>query len=171
MFKIGDMIIYSVHGMCEVEDIVERTHRDVTRKYYVLHPLQDPQLTIYSPVDNDKVIMLKPLEKDEAEVILQSFENPGVPWIKDVKQRNRKYQQLIKNGDRKEIADIANTLMRKEFENKERSKKLYDQDQKLLNRIQGILFKELSMTLDTSYENIIKKVEDLIKASESTIVK
>src|SRR5690554_4632751 len=98
MFKIGDMIIYSVHGMCEVEDIVERTHRDVTRKYYVLHPLQDPQLPIYSPVDNDKVIMLKPLEKDEAEVILQSFENPGVPWIKDVKQRNRKYQQLIKNG-------------------------------------------------------------------------
>jgi len=113
MFKIGDMIIYSVHGLCEIKDITEKKHRGTTRKYYVLHPLQDPQLTIYSPVDNDKVVMLEPLEKEEAEEILQSFENPGITWIEDVKQRNRKYQQLITNGDRREIASIANTLMRK----------------------------------------------------------
>ena len=57
MFTIGDTIIYSVHGLCQIDDICEKTYSDVTRNYYVLHPLSQTNLTISVPVDSDKVIM------------------------------------------------------------------------------------------------------------------
>ena len=88
MFDIGDVIFYSVHGLCKIDDICDKTISDVTRTYYVMHPLAGHNLTISIPIDNDNVVMLKPLESEEAEEILQSFKQPGVNWIDDVKQRN-----------------------------------------------------------------------------------
>ena len=62
MFNIGDVIIYSTHGLSQIDDICEKTISDVTRTYYVLHPLAQANLTISTPVDNEKVVMLKLLE-------------------------------------------------------------------------------------------------------------
>ena len=64
MFEIGDLIIYSAHGICKIDDICERTVSGVTRSYYVLHPMENyTQLTIRTPVNNDKVVMLSLLKK------------------------------------------------------------------------------------------------------------
>ena len=40
MFNVGDIIIHSAHGLCEIDDICEKTYGDTTRTYYVLHPLK-----------------------------------------------------------------------------------------------------------------------------------
>ncbi|WP_161487140.1 CarD family transcriptional regulator [Neobacillus mesonae] len=44
MFSIGDVIIYSVHGLSRVDDICEKTIANVTRTYYALHPLEQSNL-------------------------------------------------------------------------------------------------------------------------------
>lgn len=163
MFNIGDVIIYSVHGLSKIDDICERTISNVTRKYYVLHPLEDTNLTITTPIDNDKVVMLKIMDKEEAEEILHSFREPGTAWIEDIRLRPVKYKEIIKTGNRKEIAKIASTLMRKEIELKLKEKKLYDQDRKMLSSIQNILFKELAVSLDSSYERISEQIIRMIK--------
>ncbi|MDQ6596090.1 CarD family transcriptional regulator [Bacillus salipaludis] len=41
MFNIGDLIIYSGHGICRVDDICEKTVSGITRTYYVLHPMEN----------------------------------------------------------------------------------------------------------------------------------
>lgn len=163
MFKIGDVIIYSVHGLSRIDDICEKTISNVTRTYYVLHPLEEANLTISTPVDNDKVVMLRMMDRGEAEKILQSFKEPGASWIEDFRVRYREYQEIIKTGDRLEIAKIANALMRKSLELKLIEKKLYDQDRKILEAIQNILFKELAMSLNSSYEKVAEQVNMLIR--------
>lgn len=163
MFTIGDTIIYSVHGLCQIDDICEKTYSDVTRNYYVLHPLSQANLTISVPVDNDKVIMLKTMNREQAEEILQSFNKPGIPWVEDVKKRKSQYNNVVKTGDRREIAKIANSLMRKNFEYSLDKKRMYDQDRRLLSTIQDLLFKELANSLDTSFEDIFAQVDGMIQ--------
>lgn len=162
MFDIGDVIVYSEHGLCQIDEICDKTFAGITRTYYVLHPLAESTLKISTPVDNDKVIMLKPLEHDAAKEILDSFTQPGMDWIEEAKQRSMKYNSLVKTGNRKEIARIANTLMRKDLELRLNNKRIYDQDRKLLHTIQNILFKELALALDTSFEEIVDRVNNLI---------
>ena len=163
MFNIGDTIIYSVHGLCQIDDICEKTYSDVTRNYYVLHPLSQANLTISVPVDNDKVIMLKTMNREQAEEILQSFNKPGIPWVEDVKKRKLQYNNVVKTGDRREIAKIANSLMRKNLEYSLDKKRMYDQDRRLLSTIQDLLFKELANSLDTSFEDISAQVDGMIQ--------
>ena len=167
MFKVGDLIIYSTHGVCKIDDICEKTFRNVTREYYILHPLDEPELTISVPVDNDQVVMLDIMDEEEAKNILKSFEEPGIEWIEDAKQRNKKYSSLINSGDRDHIVKIANTLMRKQKEAKLNKERMYDQDQKMLEQIQKIMFQELAASLNVSVEKIIKKINDIIPSNVS----
>lgn len=162
MFNVGDIIIYSAHGLCEIDDICEKNYGNNMKTYYVLHPLQDSKLFINIPVDSNQVVMQKVMEREEAEEILQSFQQPGIEWIENVRQRTKQYNSLVNTGNRKEIAKVANTLMRKTREAKRNKKKLYDHDRVLLANIQNIMFKELAVSLDSSYEEISTKVKHMI---------
>ena len=59
MFDIGDLIIYSAQGICHIDDICKKTYAGVTRNYYILHPVHNSKLKISTPVDNNKLTMLK----------------------------------------------------------------------------------------------------------------
>jgi CarD family transcriptional regulator len=73
VYNIGDLIIYSAHGICKIDDICEKNISGSTRMYYVLHPVENSKhLSISIPVDNNKVIMLDMLKKEEAHEILES---------------------------------------------------------------------------------------------------
>lgn len=163
MFNIGDVVIYSMHGLSRIDDICEKTISNVTKTYYVLHPLDQANLTISAPVDSDKVVMQKMLDEEEAKEILQSFKQLGASWIENSRQRYTQYQYIVSTGERKEIAKITNTLMRKDLALHLENKKLHDQDRRLLDPIQTILFKELAMSLDTTFEKIEEQVSSWIK--------
>ena len=167
MFKIGDLIIYSTHGVCRIDDICERTYREVTREYYVLHPIEDPNLSISAPVDSEQVVMLDIMDEKEAEEVLNAFKEPGIEWIEDAKQRNKKYLGIINSGNRDKIIKIAHTLMQKQREAKRNKERLYDQDEKMLEEIQRIMFQELAASLGTTVEKIIARIYDNLPAKVS----
>lgn len=163
MFNIGDLVIYSSHGICRVDDICEKTISDVTRKYYVLHPMENSHhLTISTPIDNDKVAMFELIHEDEATEILESFKNLGIEWVDNANIRHKVYTDIITTGERKEIAKIVNTLTRKQMEAELNGKKLYEQDRKLLNTTQNTLFKELAISLNMTFDEVNEKVTRLL---------
>lgn len=164
MIKVGDLIIYSAHGICRVDDICKKTFSGITRKYYVLHPIQDNhQLKISTPVDSDKVVMLELANQEEANELLESFKSPGVDWIDNPNLRNHSYSDILNTGDRKEIAKVVNTLMRKKIEAERNDRKLYEQDRKLLESAQNTLFNELAISLNKPLEEISKLVKKYIR--------
>ena len=126
------------------------------------HPLQDIKLIISTPVDNDKVTMLELIHKEEAEEILESFKQLGIDWIELNNQRTQIYYEAAKTGNRKEISKIVNTLMREKHKAEINGKKLLEQDNKLLIFIQNILFRELAVSLNTTFEEIHEKTISLI---------
>lgn len=166
MFNIGDLIIYSTHGICQVDDICEETYFGVAKDYYLLHPIEDSKLKISTPVDNDKVIMLQLLTKEEAEEILESFKLPGIDWIQMDNDRNAAYSSIVKKGNRREIASIANTLMREKIKIERQGRKFHEKDMRILSSIQKLLFSELAVALNTTYEVINAKAHRFIKETE-----
>lgn len=166
MFKIGDLVVYSGQGICFIDDICEKTMMGETKEYYVLHPVDNSRLTISIPVDNDKVVILDIIQSDEAEKIIDSFKEKGIDWIEINSQRNVEYSDIVKTGNRSEIAKVVNTLMRKKYITEINGRKFYEQDTRLLVSVQNILFSELAMSLDTTFEEIKNKVLSLIEESE-----
>jgi CarD family transcriptional regulator len=162
MFNIGDKVIYSSQGICIIDDICEKEYFGATKNYYILHPLENPNLIISTPVDNNKVTMLELVDRDEAERIIESFRQPGMDWIESWDQRNQTYSEIVKRGNRFEISGIVNTLMRKKHEAETVGKKLSAKDIKLLDMVQNTLFSELAMSLNTTLEAIQEKVYSYI---------
>ncbi|MCH4826656.1 CarD family transcriptional regulator [Planococcus halocryophilus] len=160
MFAIGDHIIYSTHGLCKINDIYDMTVSDVTKQYYQLQPLENTLVTISTPVDNDKVVMLKLLQKEEALEIIEVFKQPEEEA--EVSQNPKAQPKKIQSGDRMQIAGVINGLLRKKFDTQIQKESLYEHDYNLLNNTQIILFKELAHALDTSFEEINKMINDLI---------
>lgn len=163
MFKEGDLVTYSTHGICKIVDICTKTYSGITRNYYVLHPIGDSNLTIQCPTDNKQNVMQEMMDEGEAEEILESFKQPGMNWIEKPNDRKRYYSDMLKTGNRETIAKIVNTLMRKKRKVENDGKKLAEADRKMLCSIQNILFKELAFSLNTSFETIDKQVNKLIK--------
>src|SRR3954453_20955357 len=157
MFNVGDLIIYSSLGICRIDDICEQTYNGNTRKYYVIQPIEDKNLTIHNPVDNDQVVMLAMINREDALEILESFKEKGIRWIEKGHDRTKEYTDIVKTGNRKEISKILNTLMRKKFDADRNGKKIGDPDRRLLSSIQNIMFKELAIALNTSFESIFGK--------------
>ncbi|MCI6693848.1 MAG: CarD family transcriptional regulator [Clostridium sp.] len=162
MFKKGDLVIYSSHGICKIDDICEKTISNVTKKYYSLHPMDDRKLSISIPVDNDKVTIQELLTKEEAENIIESFKLEGYEWIAIDNERSTKYNEILKEGNRMEIAKIANTLMKKKVELDSNGKKFHEKDKKILLGIQNILFTELAFILNTTLEEIKDQINGYI---------
>ncbi|ASK63878.1 CarD family transcriptional regulator [Virgibacillus phasianinus] len=167
MFQIGDLIIYSAHGICRIDDICEKTVSGITRQYYVLHPEADQhQLTISTPVDNKKVVMLELIHEDEAYEILELFKYPGIKWNDNANLRFHIYSEVVNTGDRKDIAKVVNTLLRGKMEAALHDRKLHERDLKLLQTTKDTLFKELSISLDTSFEEINEIVIKVIRENK-----
>ncbi|MEK5331602.1 MULTISPECIES: CarD family transcriptional regulator [unclassified Lysinibacillus] len=158
MYNVGDVVIYSSHGLCSVEDICEQTFSDITKTYYVLQPLNDSKLTIRTPIDNAKKQLRDIIKKDDAIRILSSFTSPGIEWIEQNTHRMRFHVEIIKTGDRQKQANLLNTLLRKKFEYEANEKKFPNQEEKLLHSLQEIIFSEFSIALDKPSEEIYEDV-------------
>lgn len=161
MFNIGDLVIYSTHGVCKIDDISEKTIAGAPKEYYELHPVDDEHhLTISAPANDDRVTILALMEEDEANEVLECFENPE---MEKINTRADAYSKLVDTGDRKKLANVVNTLLRKQMELAENNKKLNGSERDLLDVTRDGLFQELAISLDTSYKHIDQTVDELLR--------
>lgn len=167
MYNIGDLVIYSAHGICKITDITEKTYGGVTQNYYVLQPIDETEnLTINAPIEKAESVFQKLMEKDEANKVIESFHEDGVDWIDKPQSRNQTYNKIMNSGDRMDIAKVANTLLQKRYETEVEGKKFSEIDKKLLQSIESILFKEVSLALNVPFEKVTKKIGKIIESKQ-----
>lgn len=171
MFNVGDLIIYSTHGLCHIDDICEKTYSGETKTYYVLHPLDNEKLQINTPVNNKTISMLEIMDKKEAEEILSLFTLPGIDWIEKSHQRTQTYSEVTRKGNRKEIARVINTLMLRKHEIELNGKKFSEYDRKLLTSMQNILFHEIAISLNIKVDGVLKIAEKNLNINQETLLK
>lgn len=168
MYNVGDLTVYSTQGICRIIDISEKTFSDITKKYYVLQPLNDPKLSISVPVKSDKSNLSDVVNVTEAEEIIASFKAPAGEWIEKNLHRTQAFSDILKKGNRLEMSNIINTLIRKKQELEKLDKKFPAQDLRFLQTVQSMLFMELAISLSSTPEaiadRIMQNIEDTIHA-------
>ena len=97
MFEKGEYVVYGSKGVCRIQDItnIDIPGADQKRLYYIMHPVQNSEQTVYLPTDSTKAIIRRVMTKEEANQLIHeipSIENLEVP---NEKQREASYKQAL----------------------------------------------------------------------------
>lgn len=162
MYKVDDLIIYSTHGLCRINEITEKTYGETTKDYYVLQPLTTPKVSINVPIKIDKVQFLDIVNAKEAAKIIELFKAAYSDDLERNFQRNDNFLKFVNEGNRSELVKIISILLQRQRLRIQDNKKLPIQDAKSLSFLQGILYTELSVSLDLSVNEITDRINNQV---------
>lgn len=163
MFKQGDYVIYSLHGVCIVKEICEKVIDKEKKMYYILHPVNEAHSKIMTPVENQKVKMRLIMTPEEANKILLIEPDSNPIWNLDKNQRSQEFTKVLKEGNPGELVKFIKVSMMKEDEKKAEGKKITATDKKYLEAAEKLLYSELSFSLSMEIEQIKNTVIQMVQ--------
>lgn len=157
MYKINEAVLYGANGICVITDIEEKKLDKEQKKYYILKPVFDKSSTLYIPVDNEALCnkMRKILSVEEIYRLVNTINNEEMIWIDNEQERNKKYQEILKSGDRLEIMKMIKCLYEHQQKLKNTGKKFHVADERIMRSAESILHQEFAYVLDIKREQVI----------------
>ncbi len=155
--KIGDKVVYPMHGAGEIVGVEENEVGGVVSSYYVFRlPMGDMKLML--PVDKIEEIGLRelitPAQVEEVIAVLQAeTEQIQGSWNK----RFHTNLERLKTGDILDAASVARNLSRQN-----NKKKISSGEKRLLDLSRQLLISELVYVCNKTPEEITEWVDELI---------
>lgn len=169
MFKIGDKIVYPMHGAGTIESIEEREILGEKQKYYIMKmPVGDIKVMV--PTKNAELIGVRDvIGGDVAESVLDVLSAMPTDMSSNWNKRYRDNQDKMKSGDICEVADVVRNLT---FRQKDKG--LATGEKKMLSNAKQILISELvlaeAMTKEQVETLIDEKIEEAYNSSKNVLV-
>lgn len=161
MFKIGDYMIYGSVGVCRVDAIgplgMEKSENK--RLYYTLTPVYESGSKVFTPVDNEKVIMRPILSKREAQELIDTISEVETLWVPFEKGREEIYKEAMKKCDCREWIKVIKTLYQRKQARIAEGKKAVNADEKYLHIAEEALYGELAIPLNMKPGEVEKYIE------------
>lgn len=156
MFKIGQLIIYGSTGVCVVDGIgpLDSSSGMGDRIYYTLSPIYSRESKIYTPVDNQKIVMRPILTQEEAEALIQEIPQIQELGILDEKNREQDYKNALAKADCHEMIRVIKTIYPRQQKRLAAGKKATVSDERYFNMAEDFLYKELAVSLDMDLEKV-----------------
>ena len=149
MYQIGQKIVYGIHGVCCIVDLVEKKIDRKTICYFVLEPIDQPGSRYYVPSENQAALAkLRPLStKEELQSLLTSplAENG---WIPDENRRKQYYRELVSSVNLKAMIDMIRCLRLHRRQQMEQGRKFHQCDENFLRDAQKLLSTEVAMVME-----------------------
>jgi CarD family transcriptional regulator len=167
MFKKDTYVVYGTKGPCRIVNITSLNIPgcDRKRKYYVLQPAGSSGSTIYSPVDNDKVVIRALISQKEAQALLDEAGLIDAIRIPSEKFREETYKEVLRSADCRRAVALIRTLMERRRKRIAQGRKITSVDERYLGEAMERLTSELSIALDESREDITAALTDRLHAS------
>lgn len=172
MFEKGEYVVYGQNGICMVEDTTTLSLPDVKegKLYYVLIPQNTSGGKIYSPVENNKVIMRRVLTGPEASALIDEMPDIEELMISNDRGREEIYKQAIRTCDCREWVKIIKTLHAREEERKQHGRKMTSTDERYFRQAEDNLFNELSMALHIEKDEVSDFIRKRMESLEEKLV-
>ena len=171
MFERGELIMCGGHGVCRVIDITDNPidRMDKEKKYYVLEPVFEKASTIYTPVNNDKIVMRRIMNKDEAEKLIEHITEIDTVWIQEEKRREQTYKDAIRTYDSKSLVQIIKTLYQRKKSRINEGKKVLSSDELYLHKAEELLYSEMSLALAIPKEKVEEYIAEAVDRQKATV--
>lgn len=147
MFKIGDKVVYPMHGAGIIESIEEKEVLGEKRQYYILRlPVGDMKVMI--PINNgDGVGLREVVDWEGVERVLSILRQQCSAMSPNWNRRYRANLEKIKSGDIYEVAEVVRNLIKRD-----REKGLSSGERKMLENARQILISELVLATELEEE-------------------
>lgn len=165
MFEIGELIIYGGNGVCRVEKIgpIDTGMGTKGRMYYTLNPLKNKDSRIFTPVDNEKVIMRPTMTKEDALALIDQIQNVETLWIGDERRRETEYKEAVRKCDCREYVKIIKTIYLRKEARLADGKKVTAVDERYYAIAEENLYGELAVALGMDRDQTKTFVEQRVK--------
>ena len=159
MFKVGDKIVYPMHGAGVIEKIEERAILDEKQSYYIIK--MPGEVKVMVPTAKAESIGVRNIiDKDTAGKVINVLEQDSTEMSMKWNKRYRDNVEKMKSGDIFEVADIVRNLSFKQ-----KDKGLSTTEKKMLLNAKQILVSELVLAESKGKEEIESLVENKINMS------
>ncbi|MHB8157847.1 MAG: CarD family transcriptional regulator [Desulfocucumaceae bacterium] len=143
MYKIGDRVVYPMHGAGVIESIEEKEILGEKRQYYILKlPVGDMKVMI--PISNCREIGLREIiDSDGVERVMGILKEQSSNMSTNWNRRYRANLEKIKSGNIYEVAEVVRNLV-----NRDKEKGLSSGERKMLENARQILLSELVLATE-----------------------
>ena len=157
MFKIGDKIVYPMHGAGIIDSVEIKEFLGEEKEYFILKmPIGNMDISI--PKSNiNKMNRRDVISKEEGEKILKILEEDPEDLNNNWNLRYRENQEILKTGDIFKIANMVRDLVALDDD-----KGLSTTEKKLLNRARRIMASELVMSGSLEKDDAEKMIDESI---------
>lgn len=157
MFKIGDKVVYPLHGAGVIEAIEEKEVLGKTRKYLIIN-IPIGNMTVMVPEERVTECGLRAvISEEEVERVMWILRSEETPMAVNWNNRYRANMEKIKSGDVFALAEVVRNLLRRE-----REKGLSTGERKMLENAKRILVSELMLAEGEEEKTIHSAIEKLV---------
>jgi CarD family transcriptional regulator len=143
LFKIGDKVVYPMHGAGVIESIEEKEVLGEKRQYYILRlPVGDMKVMI--PITNGAGVGLREvIDRDGVQKVIHILRDQSTAMSPNWNRRYRANLEKIKSGNVYEVAEVVRNLIKRD-----REKGLSSGERKMLENARQILVSELVLATE-----------------------
>ncbi|HBV98253.1 MAG: CarD family transcriptional regulator [Peptococcaceae bacterium BICA1-7] len=154
MYKIGDRVVYPMHGAGVIESIEEKEILGEKRQYYILKlPVGDMKVMI--PINNCREIGLREvIDSDGVQKVMGILKEQSSNMSTNWNRRYRANLEKIKSGNIYEVAEVVRNLV-----NRDREKGLSSGERKMLENARQILLSELVLATELEEDGAKSLIE------------
>lgn len=156
-YKIGDRVMYPMHGAGVIEAIEDKEILGEIHSYYVLRmPAGDMKVMI--PMKNAVEIGVRDIiSTDEAKDVLAHFDARMCGEDSNWNKRHRENMEKLKSGNIRDVLDVVKHLMCRD-----RKKGLSTSERKMLTNAKQILISELVLANAAGMDEIEQRLKNAI---------
>ncbi|MGI6359297.1 MAG: CarD family transcriptional regulator [Bacillota bacterium] len=159
MFRLGDRVVYPMHGAGVIEAIEEKEILGEKQKYYIMKlPLGEMRVMI--PLNNADSIGIREVVDDETiDQVLEILKQDQTTMPANWNQRYRANLEKMRSGDISMVAEVVRNLMKRDHE-----KGLSTGERKMLDTARQILISELILVKEIEEESATRLIDQLVES-------
>lgn len=162
MFEVSDKVIYGVVGACEIVDVDTPPIKGIKGEYYFLQPVYDDKGIIYSPVDNNKVLIRSVMTLERCKELIDRASNCKNDDELNEKILGSQYDEYIKSQDAEKLMHLIRSLFNIKNQRAKDLRKMKSADSRMLLTARKLLYGEMAVALDQDMEEVSQKMDNLL---------
>lgn len=162
MYKVGDKIVYPMHGVGEIEAIEKKVVLGKRTEFYLITIINN-NMKVMIPVNNAKEIGIRGIiAKKDIKKVMTILSEKADPIEEDWKLRYQNNIDKVKSGSIFEVSEVARDLFRRGTE-----KELSIMERKLYENAYQLITYEISLSKKID----IEEAGNLVSEALSSFVK
>jgi len=159
-FKVGDYVVYPVHGVGEVTEITKKVILGKRKECYSME-IKGSKMKVMIPVEAAKQVGIRAIiNKKDVKKVLDLLQSEEVDTEEDWKIRYQNNLNKIKSGSIYEVADVCRNLFKRAS-----GKELSIMERKLYESAYNLIKMEIALSKSVELEEAGNLVSDVLAST------